>query len=217
MTASRLIALLLLALVTTSTASALEWCATTLEARTEPFQKTLNLVFKFRNEAAKPAHLLDLQTSCSCLAAQSDKKIYAPGETGQITAEFSAEEPPGIYERHIQVLTDASATPERLTVRIDIPELALLTPRSVEWKINGESSEKSLELRSNGSLRISFTEATPTNDSFIVRLETVIPQQVYRVAITPRSTAAFANAAIRISGHDTAGHEILISAYANVR
>ena len=71
MTFSRPPALLLLVLLGASPACALEWSATTLEARAEPFQKTLTLVFKFKNDGAKPAHLLDLQTSCSCLAAQT--------------------------------------------------------------------------------------------------------------------------------------------------
>ena len=217
MTFSRPLALLLLGLLGASPACALEWSATTLEARTEPFQKTLTLVFKFKNDGAKPVHVLDLQTSCSCLAAQSDKKIYAPGESGQITAEFSAEEPPGIYERHIQVMTDAPTPPQGLTVRIEIPELALLTPRSLDWKLNEAASEKFAELRANGTLKINLSQATPTNDSFTARLETVVPEQVYKLIVTPRSTANVANAAIRISGRDTSGHDILISAYANVR
>jgi hypothetical protein len=218
MPTSRPIALLLpLVLLAAIPARALDWTATTLEARAEPFQKTLALVFNFKNNETKTAHLLDLQTSCSCLAARSDKKVYAPGETGVITAEFSAEEPPGIYERAITVLTDATTPPQRLTVRIEIPELALLTPRSLEWKLKSEITEKSAELRANGALRISFTQATPTNESFSVRLETVIPEQVFKLIITPRTTASVANAAIRITGRDSTGHDILISAYANVR
>lgn len=217
MPASRTILFFLWFLLGTSPARALEWTATALDARAGPFQKTLTLVFKFKNDGTAAAHLLDLQTSCSCLAARSDKKVYAPGEAGQIIAEFSAEEPPGIYERHIQVVTDPATPAQRLTVRIEIPELALLSPRSLEWKLNTDAAEKSIELRANGDLHITFTQATPTNDSFIVRLETVVPDQVYKLIVTPRSTAAVANAAIRITGRENTGHDILVSAYANVR
>ena len=213
----RTLVLLLLLLVGANFARALDWSTTSLDARAEPFQKTVTLVFKFTNTAKTNVQVLDLQTSCSCLAARSDKKIYFPGEAGQITAEFSAEEPPGVYERSIQAVTDASTPEQRLTVRIEIPELALLSPRSLEWKLNTAPVEKSVELRATGTLRIAFTQAIPTNDSFAVQLETVIPEQVYKLVITPRNTAAVANAAIRISGRDTTGHEILVSAYANVR
>jgi len=218
MPTARPLILFLLVLVATRPAAALEWTATTLDARAAPFQKTVTLVFNFRNDGKKNTHLLDLQTSCSCLSARSDKKIYAPGEAGQITAEFSAEEPPGVYERWIQVVTDDRLTaPQRLTVRIEIPEPALLVPRSLEWKLNGTADGKSAELRANGALRISFTQAVPTNDAFTVRLESVIPDQVYKLIVIPRTTATVANAAIRITGRDTTGHDILISAYANVR
>ena len=213
----RIFIVLFFALLGANPASALEWTVTTLDAHAEPFQKTLTLIFRFKNTGATPVHMLDLQTSCSCLAARGDKKVYAPGEAGQITAEFSAEEPPGTYERQIQVVTDAAGPPQRLTVRIEIPEFALLAPRSLEWRLNENATEKSSELRANGALRISFTQAIPTSDSFTVRLETVVPDQVYKLIVTPRSTAAVANAAIRISGRDTTGHDILISAYANVR
>lgn len=196
---------------------ALEWKQTKREAHAEPFQKTLALVFEFKNSGDKPVHLLDLQTSCSCLAAKSDKKVFAPGGTGRIEAEFSAEEPPGVYERHISVLTDESPEPQRLTVRIEIPELAVLTPRSVEWRIGASPAEKSVELRPTGTLKIRFTKAVPSNDTFTAELDCIKPGRIYELKIQPKSTAGFANAAIRIYGHDDQNHEILISAYANVR
>ncbi len=214
---TRSFALWFLVFLATGSANALDWSSTTLETRAEPFQKTLTLVFKFKNNRTTSTHLLELPTSCSCLAARSDKKTYAPGEAGQITAEFSTTEPPGIYERHITVVTDEATPPQRLTVRIEIPELATLTPLSREWKINDPVEEKSIELRIAGKLRISFAEAKPSNDSFSARLETIIPEERYLLILKPHSTAARANAAIRIYGRAPDGHEILVNAYANVR
>ncbi len=196
---------------------ALDWHQSTLEANAAPFQKTVTLTFDFKNSRARPIHLLDLQTSCSCLSAKSNKSTYPAGESGQIIAEFSAEEPPGIYERHIMILTDESPTPQRLTVKIVIPELAQLTPRSVEWRLNEKADEQSVELHAADGLRIEFTKAIPSNDSFIARIDLLEKGRSYRLILRPNSTAAVANAAIRIYGHDDHGHEILLSAYANVR
>ena len=208
---------LLLVLSAAARAGALEWPQTTVEAGTEPFQKTLPLVFAFRNGGTKPVHILDLQTSCSCLAATTDKKVYAPGESGKLTARFSVEDRSGLYERSIMVMTDESAPPQRLTVRIEVPELVAITPRSLEWSLRSAPAEKSTELRATGALRISFAQATPSNETFAANLETIVPGRVYRLVVRPLSTATVANAAIRISGHDDSGREILISAYANVR
>lgn len=199
-------------------AAALDWRQTTQQAHAAPFQKTVALVFDFKNTGPRPVHVLDLQTSCSCLAATSDQSRYAPGDTGQIHAQFSAEEPPGLYERQISVLTDESPTPQRLTVQIEIPELALLTPRSVEWHLNETAAEKSIELRVACTLHLDFTQAVPSNDSFAAKLTALEPGRIYLLTIRPlRSTAQVANAAIRLQGHDANGHEVLVSAYANVR
>lgn len=207
----------LLGLLGAVPATALEWQSTMLEARAQPFQKTLVLTFAFKNSSAKPVAVLDLQTDCSCISANADKKNYAPGETGRITAQFSLDERSGLYERHLRVLTDESLPAQQLDARIDVPELASLKPRSLEWRLNEAAGEKIVELRAEESLRITFTQATPTNASFAARLEPVVPDQVYKLVVTPRNTTAVSNAAIRITGHDSGGHEILVSAYANVR
>jgi hypothetical protein len=217
MTFPRPPALLLAVLFAAGPARALDWPHATVETRAEPWQKTLALVFAFRNGGPHPVHILDLQTSCSCLAADSDKKVYAPGEAGQLTARFTVDERSGIYERSITVLTDESAPPQRLTVRIEVPELVTLAPRSLEWKTGEAGAEKFVELHLDGALHIRLTAATPSNGSFSARLETIVPEQVYRLAVVPRLTTAVANAAVRIAGHDEAGHDILVSAYADVR
>ena len=217
MTPARPIIAILFFLIGIIPVAALDWQQRTLDAHAEPFQKTVTLAFEFKNGGTRPVHILDLKTSCSCLSAASEKSSYAPGETGKIHAEFSTTETPGLYERQINVLTDESESPQQLIVRIEIPELAILTPRSLDWRLNENVEEKSVELRANGTLRIDFTESIPSNDSFVARLEPVEPGRVYRLVIRPHRTTAVANAAVRIHGHDSAGHEILISAYANVR
>lgn len=208
---------ILLALLGPSTAFPLEWQTTTVEARTEPFQKTLTRTFTFKNASEKAVAILELKTDCSCITATTDKKIYAPGEAGLLTAQFDLAERAGLYERHLSVVTDETSSPQHLTLEIEVPEPATLTPRSVEWHLKEDLTEKVIELKTAESLRITFTQATLTNDSFVVRLETIVADQVYQLVVTPRNTVAVANAAIRIHGHDASGREVLVSAYANVR
>lgn len=198
-------------------AAALEWQASTIDARAEPFQKTLTRTFAFKNSGDKPVSILDVQTDCTCITANADKKFYAPGESGLLAAQFALEDRSGLYERHLSVITDEPHPAQRLTVRIEVPELATLAPRSLEWCLNDDVSEKIVEVRTSERLRITFTQATLTNDNFIARLETVIADQVYQLVVTPRNTSAVANAAIRIHGHDAQGRPVLVSAYANVR
>ena len=198
-------------------ALALEWKAQSQTVATTPFQATQDIVFEFRNNSAQTVTITDLQTNCECLEAQADQKSYAPATAGTIKARFTVGDRSGPYERSITVVTDEATSPIRLQVRIEVPEICSLTPRSVRWDIQAPTEGKVIELRPAFGLEISFTEAQSTNAAFAARLETVEPGRLYRVHLAPRSTAEPASAAIRIFGREKTGHDVVVSAYASVQ
>jgi hypothetical protein len=208
---------LFLALASALTAPALEWKTTLLEVHPAPFQADADIVFEFRNTSPRPVTINDIQTNCHCISATSDKNVYQPGESGRITAHFVVADRYGLYDRTISVASDDTPTAQHLTARITVPDLAVVNPRSLDWHVGAAGNEQSVEIRAGGELTIEFTEATPTNDAFAVRLEAVEPGRLYRLHVTPRSTVAIANTAIRVHGREKSGHDILVSAYANVR
>ncbi len=196
--------------------AALEWKAVTVSVSTVPFQATQDVVFEFKNIGVTPVRILDVQTNCDCLAADPDRKTYAPGARGTIKASFTIGDRAGPYERIITVVTDDSPAPARLTVRIEVPEIALLAPRSVAWKVNDPAVEKTVEVTAHAGLEITFAEAVATNGDFTASLETVAAGRHYRLHVTPRGTARPASAAIRVFGRENSGHDVVVSAYANV-
>jgi len=198
-------------------APALEWKNTVVEVRAAPFAETVDLVYEFRNGGPRPVTLADIQTNCHCISATSDRRVYAPGESGRLTAHFVVADRFGLYERTISVSADDAPEPTLLTARIDVPDIAVVTPRSLEWRVGAVPAEQTVEIRAAGDLRIEFTSATPTNAAFEARLEPVEAGRVYRLHLRPRDTAAVANAAIRVQGRESTGHDVLVSAYANVR
>lgn len=212
----RLLLPALLAILTLP-AAALDWKADTLTISTTPFQETQDVVFTFRNNGAKPVTLLDLQTNCDCLDVSADGKVYAPGSSGTIKARFTIGDRAGLYDRVITVVTDESPEAVRLLLRINVPEIALASPRSVSWKLQAAADEKFVELSPGPGLEINFTEARPTNDAFTARLETMEPGRRYRLHLRPRSTALSASAAIRVFGREKAGHDVVVSAYATIQ
>ncbi|MEI6106613.1 MAG: DUF1573 domain-containing protein [Opitutae bacterium] len=212
--------LLLLApalLVLANLAQALEWKAQHQSVTTAPFQLTSDIVFEFRNNTPRPVAIVSLQTNCDCLAAQADQSTYAPGATGTIKARFTIGDRSGPYERSITVVTNEAGSPVKLHVHIEVPEIYTLTPRSVSWTRQAQIQEQVVELRPAPGLEISFTEARPTNEAFQARLETVKPGRLYRLHLVPRSTAEPASAAIRIFGREKSGHDVVVSAYADVQ
>src|SRR5882757_4058463 len=151
------------ALVSTA---ALEWKAQTLDFTTAPFQTTQDATFQFTNTGHKPVTILEVESNCDCLDAAADRQIYAPGATGYIKANFHVGDRLGLYERRIKVVTDESPEPVRLLVRIEVPELVVLTPRSVAWKLNESAAEKSVDLEVRPGLKINFTRVQPTSGDF---------------------------------------------------
>jgi hypothetical protein len=197
-------------------ARALEWKTKTLTAATAPFQTTYEARFDFRNAGTKPVAVRDLETNCNCLAVDTDLKVYAPGAAGIVRATFTVGDRTGLYERTITVVTDEADSPVRLVLKIEVPEVASLAPRSVLWQLHESAAEKSVELHSAQGLAINFAEAQATNEAFAVRLETVVPGRHYRLHLKPRDTARPASAAIRIFGREKSGHDVVVSAYASV-
>ncbi|SDS52868.1 DUF1573 domain-containing protein [Opitutus sp. GAS368] len=197
--------------------AALEWKAQTLDFTTAPFQATQDAVFQFTNTGHKPVTILEVESNCDCLDAAADRQVYAPGASGVIKTNFHVGDRLGLYERRIKVVTDESPEPVRLLVRIEVPELVVLSPRSVAWKLHEPAVEKSVDLAVIPGLQINFTRVQPTSGDFAARLETVEAGRRYRVYLKPPETVQPANAAFRILGQAASGQEIVVSAYGNVR
>lgn len=197
--------------------AALEWKAQTLNFTTAPFQTTQEAVFAFTNTSPKPVTILEVESNCDCLDAAADRQIYPPGATGVIRTNFTIGDRLGLYERRIKVLTDESPEPVRLLVRIEVPELVALTPRSVAWKLNEAPVEKAVDVEVIPGVKINFTRVLPTSGDFAARLETIEAGRRYRVHLKPPATAHPANAAFRVFGQAASGQEIVVSAYGNVR
>ena len=212
------LALLLLTLaLPAAPARALEWQATEQAVATKPFQATLDIVFAFKNNRSHPVTIREIETSCGCLEAVADAKVYAPGAAGQIKARFTVGDRIGHYARTITVLTDEPGEPVRLSLQIDVPLPAEVTPNSLNWHVGDATGEKPVEIFAAPGLTIVFSETEPTNDSFTARLETVEAGRHYRAYLAPRHTREPLSAAIRILGRESTGHEVVVSAYAYVQ
>lgn len=195
----------------------LQWAADVFEGEVRPLQKTLQVAFSFRNAGDAPINIRQIQTNCDCLEARTDKTIYLPGEAGLVAARFVVGERTGPHERTITVVTDDSPTPKKLTVRVEVPAPVVTAPRSLEWRIGAEPREQAAILEVAAGLTIRFTETYASNDTVAASLETIEEGRRYRVLVTPLSTTAATNAAVRAKGVTSDGEELVVSVYANVR
>lgn len=207
----------LLSLVATPAQAALTWTQTEASSATKPLQRTLEIPFAFKNTGRTPVGIVDVQVSCDCMSAAADKKLYQPGESGLIHARFTVGDRTGTYERAVVVVTDDNAPPQRLRVHIEVPELASVEPRLIDWAVGAAPDERSVTVVVAPDIRISFTELFVSSPAFAARFETAEVGRRYRLFIKPVATGEAASAAIRLKGKAENGDDVVVSAYANVR
>ena len=177
----------------------------------------MDVAFAYKNMSSQSVTIRSIQSNCDCLQVGASKVTLAPGESGMVTARFTVGDRIGLYERTITVVSDDVPEPKRLHVRIDVPEAATASPNVLAWPIGAPAEERIVDIRTAAGVKITFFEALPSNSSFRVQLEAVNAGEHYRLRITPASTSAAANAAIRVKGTASTGQPVLVSAYANVR
>jgi hypothetical protein len=200
-----------------STGFALEWKTTDLAIKAAPLQRTAEATFEFTNTGAKPVTITSVDTSCDCLEARPSAKTFAPGAHGTIDAHFNLGGAYGTLRRMIIVSTDEGSSPTALSIALEVPEIAQLTPRSVEWKLGGPGGEQTVEVVVVAGVQLAINDVQPTSDAFAHRLETVEAGRRYRLHLSPRDPAKPANAAFRLFAKSATGEELIFSAYANVR
>lgn len=196
---------------------ALDWERREQAVRIAPLQDEVEVEFPFVNARAQPVTITDVQTNCDCLEARAEPRRIAPGARGVVRARFSVGDRLGVYERAVLVLTDEGPPPVRLAVKVDVPAVAEISPRTVSWEANAPADARAIEITVAPEVWINFSAAVSTGPGFAVRLEPLEEGRLYRVHVSPESTARRASTAIRIRGTARSGREIVVSAYAYVR
>jgi hypothetical protein len=159
--------------------------------------------FKFTNQTDKPVTIAKYDAGCSCMSVQiaDGKRVYAPGESGVLRANFDMGNFSGSVDKNISVWLDGdaeTAPSEHLTVRVNIPVLVELEPKTVKWEVNGATETKTIEIKMNGDKPIHISSVSPSSESFSHELKTLEDGKRYQLVITPKSTAAPGIAIFRI-------------------
>jgi hypothetical protein len=94
--------------------------------------------FAFTNRASQAVEIRELKTSCGCLSEHLEKRVFEPGETGELLLRIqAANQMPGSKEYACEVISgppgnDAVAWSTDLVFRIVLPEQSVtLSPRAL--------------------------------------------------------------------------------------
>lgn len=153
--------------------------------------KEVDETFRFHNAGPAPVTITSVQTSCSCTTAEPSKATIAPGEDGEIRAVFFIGNRVGPVIKTITVYTsDSPAAPTELALEVDIRETISCAPALLSWKVGEPPSPKHIDLTVNRPLAVKAVDAVPVTSGFRARVELIADSRLYRLWLTPLSTAA---------------------------
>jgi hypothetical protein len=144
-------------------------------------------VFHFTNTGDKPIEILKVGSSCGCTVPQLDKKLYAPGESGEINAVFTFGSRQGRQMKRITVTTnDPVMSRYQLDFITHIPTWGQIRPRMARWSVGGDSLERIITVELPVGDGLTFNEPQ-TPENFTMELASSMDgKRVYR--LIPHST-----------------------------
>ena len=90
--------------------------------------------FAFKNKGDAAVEIKEVNSSCGCTTALPSKRIFEPGESGEISATFDYGSREGKQVKSIRVETDQEKDPRIfLTLEVEIPTALEVSPSVVMW------------------------------------------------------------------------------------
>ena len=165
----------------------------------QPDQDVVKASFPFKNDTDSTLNIVEVHSNCGCIKADTDKKSYAPGESGVVRADFKVGNFEGLVEKFVTLETDAKEEPmQRLAVSITVPILYEVKPQLTEWKQGEKGATKIVTFDVVGDEKIHVTEISTSRDNFESKLVTIKEGEKYEIHLTPKNTDLIALGVLRI-------------------
>lgn len=179
---------LVLATVSALGGSALVFEETDIRLEAGLLDEGVEAVFHFENTGEKPVRIERIRSSCGCTVPTLAKRLYEPGESGEIRAKFTFGGRSGEQRKAVRVYTDeARAAPIRLSLSTEIPQWAEREPPLLLWRTGEERKAKTARIRlhDSGKVSVRVFEGSPVAPFTVERVLKEGPVVTY--AITPPS------------------------------
>lgn len=176
----------------------ISWDNTQITQKADPMAESVSATFKFTNIGDHPVEIKDVKPSCGCTTAKLDKKTYAPGESGEITATLNIGNRQGLQSKSITVTTDDDEQPTILMMKTLIPEVVSIQPAFVFWQQGDVPDIKTINIKVGLDEPIHVVKVESDTSTVGVQLEEVQAGKHYRINLYPTSTDELAKARITI-------------------
>jgi hypothetical protein len=177
----------------------LNWETTQITQKADPLDISVAATFKFTNIGDTAVTFGEIKPSCGCTTAKLDKKVYQPGESGEITGILDIGSRQGLQTKSIRVTTDDEDEPTVLVMKTQIPKILDIQPAFIFWKQGEVPDMKTIDLKVGLTEAMHITEASSDNSNVEVQLEEIEPGKKYRLILFPTSTDELIKAKISLS------------------
>jgi hypothetical protein len=203
-------------------AAGLDFTSTLQEIDAPIDSKSVVAEFPFTNHSEKTITIARHDSPCSCLGVEIDKgKLsYAPGESGMVRTTFSIGNFSGTVDKSIAIwLDDERATKpvHTLTVRVKIPVLITLEPKTVAFKVGDKTAAKVIDIQMQGEKPTHVIKIVSSSAAFRHELITVKEGKHYRLQIEPINSGKRELGVFRIETDITSTRQRVQQAFAVIR
>jgi hypothetical protein len=155
--------------------------------------------FKYENKGTKPIKITSVKSSCGCTVAASQKDEVAPGEKGEVTANFKIGGRTGLQQKAITVTTDDPNQPTiNLMLKANIPVSLEIQPNFVFWE-NGEAPKpKTINVKAGKDVKVTKLDVTSSGPEFTTKVDKGSAPGEFKVSVTPKDTSKMLNATLTI-------------------
>jgi Protein of unknown function (DUF1573) len=164
-----------------------------------PLDKQVAAKYRFTNIGTAPVSIKDVRTSCGCTTAALKKWEYAPGESGEIEANFQFAGHIGHQEKWIFVTTSAAPRePTLLRLIVNIPIAVTIEPEFVMWSIGDQLAPKTIRIAVGDGFQAKIVSVQVNNPAVKLELREVRTGKEVEVTVTPPNTSKPENAVLSI-------------------
>lgn len=189
-------------LICSTVFAGLEWDAHRINHTAAITDTKAEAAFTFTNTGDQPVTITSVRTSCGCTTTTLDKKIYVPGETGEVIAVFAFGDRTGRQHKRITVRTSEPSDDGKpivedipLYLRVTIPQPIKVRPRMIYWKPDEPHGPKRVGITIKHDGPVTITNAQVEGDAVTTELKTIVEGKQYELIITPVSAEAISTQA----------------------
>ena len=147
-------------------------------------------IFKFTNQGDQAVEILDMKASCGCTVPALSRRVYRPGESGEVRVTFKHSGRQGQTDNRIVVTTNEEEGRQYfLKLTVNIPRLMAVRPRLLFWRSSEQErlATKNFVVETLADQTIASIQVEQTNADFTMDTVETVPGRTFTISVAPPS------------------------------